>query len=191
MSKKYPRSTEPQECKTCGEEKEAEDFYAKPSKRNGLRSACIECEKTRDKDRRKYPCSENPQECVECGEVKPATEFTPCPGNKSGLRGECRACGRINQRRRNYGITPETHLRMLASQNYECVCGKPITVSDHLDHCHETGRIRDILCPQCNTLLGYANDDPDTLRKHADNLERHQQLEAQGVSQWGYVLDST
>jgi hypothetical protein len=190
MSKKYPRTNDRTTCTKCKEEKEATEFYSKPEKRNGLRSACIACEKIRDKGRRKHPCSENPQECVQCGEVKAAAEFALCPGNKSGLRGECMACGRIARRRRLYGITPETHLRMLDAQNYECICGKPITVSDDLDHCHTTGRLRNILCAACNRLIGHANDDPNLLEKHAENLRQHQQLEAQGVSQWGYVPDS-
>jgi hypothetical protein len=79
---------------------------------------------------------------------------------------------------------------MLAAQNYECICGKPVTVSDPVDHCHETGRNRGILCQDCNQGIGHLKDNPDTLRKHADNLELHQQLEAQGISKWGYAPDS-
>jgi hypothetical protein len=42
----------------------------------------------------------------------------------------------------------------------------------HIDHDHETGRVRGLLCSRCNTALGYMDDDPTKLRDAADYLER-------------------
>ena len=42
----------------------------------------------------------------------------------------------------------------------------------HLDHCHNTGRIRGLLCMRCNTAIGRMNDDPDLLKKAIAYLER-------------------
>ena len=50
------------------------------------------------------------------------------------------------------------------------VCGKGGVLS--LDHDHSTGRVRGWLCPGCNSALGYAYDNPDTLRSLAAYLER-------------------
>lgn len=36
-----------------------------------------------------------------------------------------------------------------------------------LDHCHERGHVRGLLCPGCNWLLGRVKDDPQTLRSMA------------------------
>ncbi len=35
----------------------------------------------------------------------------------------------------------------------------------HIDHCHNTGRIRGVLCKMCNTMLGMAKDNPEILTK--------------------------
>lgn len=40
------------------------------------------------------------------------------------------------------------------------------------DHCHKTGKFRGWLCGNCNSALGMARDNPDTLRKLADYLEK-------------------
>jgi hypothetical protein len=42
----------------------------------------------------------------------------------------------------------------------------------HLDHCHQTGRIRGLLCDRCNKMLGMAKDRPEILRAAAKYLER-------------------
>ena len=42
----------------------------------------------------------------------------------------------------------------------------------HLDHCHNTGRIRGLLCMRCNTAIGRMYDDPDLLKKAIAYLER-------------------
>jgi hypothetical protein len=42
-----------------------------------------------------------------------------------------------------------------------------------VDHCHETGKVRKLLCHNCNRALGLFKDKPDLLRKAADYLEEH------------------
>ena len=41
----------------------------------------------------------------------------------------------------------------------------------HIDHCHVTGKVRGVLCPECNHMLGKAKDNPVLLRRAADYLE--------------------
>lgn len=48
------------------------------------------------------------------------------------------------------------------------LCGEP---SKHLDHCHETGRIRAGLCHRCNLALGWFQHDPARLRAAAEYIE--------------------
>lgn len=60
------------------------------------------------------------------------------------------------------GLTLEDFDRMMDDQNNSCkICR--IHQSDlsrklHIDHCHSTGKVRGLLCQQCNHLLGNARD---------------------------------
>lgn len=66
-----------------------------------------------------------------------------------------------NQRRAHlkskFGITPTDYDRMLVEQSGGCaICGKPPTSRRlHVDHDHDTGKVRGLLCTRCNTSLGW------------------------------------
>lgn len=74
-----------------------------------------------------------------------------------------------------YGITLDDYLKMQRKQKGLCaICyktpkqnGKNLSV----DHCHKTGRVRGLLCVDCNTSLGRMKDSPKLLRKAAKYLE--------------------
>jgi len=86
---------------------------------------------------------------------------------------------RLDERKRllkkKYGITIIQYNEMFTSQNGECyICG---THQDKLrralavDHSHHTGKVRGLLCDKCNSLLGYENDNIETLKKAIEYLE--------------------
>jgi hypothetical protein len=57
--------------------------------------------------------------------------------------------------KRNYGLSWGDYTRLLQSQNSLCaICMTPHHKRLHVDHCHETGRVRGLLCGPCNTALG-------------------------------------
>ncbi|MCX5338149.1 endonuclease VII domain-containing protein [Streptomyces sp. NBC_00124] len=59
---------------------------------------------------------------------------------------------------------------LVASQKGLCViCPKGPAV--HVDHCHKTGRVRGVLCFNCNSGLGLLRDDPEAMNRAADYLE--------------------
>jgi len=80
-----------------------------------------------------------------------------------------------------YGITIEWYKAQHGAQNGLCaICSKPETakirgntLSLAVDHCHDTGDVRELLCRACNNAIGALNHSPATLRKAADYLERH------------------
>lgn len=66
----------------------------------------------------------------------------------------------------NYGLTRESWLSMLQTQDFKCaICEKPIDDSAHADHDHKTGKVRGALCTNCNTGLGHFKDSPELLAK--------------------------
>jgi ferric-dicitrate binding protein FerR (iron transport regulator) len=80
---------------------------------------------------------------------------------------------------REYGVTPERFAAMVAAQDGKCaICAKPPQGSFHVDHCHETGEVRDLLCGKCNRGLGMYHDDPRLLTRAAWYLDRHKHAAA-------------
>lgn len=72
-----------------------------------------------------------------------------------------------------YGLTRAEYEALAAAQNNCCfLCDRPAEKDRdgvlHVDHDHATGRVRKLLCSQCNVGLGLFQDDPDLLRRAAD-----------------------
>lgn len=74
-----------------------------------------------------------------------------------------------------YGITRAELDVMIEAQAGRCaVCSGPPNGAGkrlHIDHCHDTGRIRGLLCSNCNTMIGLAKNDPERLLLAAAYLE--------------------
>lgn len=68
---------------------------------------------------------------------------------------------------KRYGVTPEDWDRMYLEQDGCCkICDAHQSVLSKrlsVDHCHETGKIRGLLCMRCNAGLGNFRDDPELL----------------------------
>jgi hypothetical protein len=80
--------------------------------------------------------------------------------------------------KQQHGVTRERADEMIAAQNGLCaICGGPPTDRRwgrlHVDHCHETGKIREMLCGCCNTALGFMKDDPNRLQAAIEYLAKH------------------
>jgi hypothetical protein len=77
--------------------------------------------------------------------------------------------------RAKYGLTPADYDRMLAGQGGGCaICGELAAdgQSLHVDHCHDTGRVRGLLCFNCNAGLGMFDHDGARLDAAATYLRR-------------------
>ena len=77
--------------------------------------------------------------------------------------------------RKNFGITPEQYDEMYVAQGGACAICRATTnfTFDNLcvDHDHTNGRVRGLLCLNCNTALGQFKDSTSLLLKAADYLE--------------------
>ncbi len=76
-----------------------------------------------------------------------------------------------------YGITIEEYKQKLENQNYCCaICNKHesnFVRQLAVDHCHATGKVRDLLCPKCNLAFGYVNEDTTILENMISYVHRH------------------
>ena len=72
------------------------------------------------------------------------------------------------------GITKEKYLQMVTEQQGVCkICGGPPTYGRHylsVDHSHTSGKIRGLLCQNCNLGLGHFKEDPEIFVKAIDYL---------------------
>lgn len=68
------------------------------------------------------------------------------------------------QLRRRYGIGLDDKLRLIDKQCGKCaICAVPLNQSSHLDHCHVSGKIRGVLCRDCNIGLGHFDHNREKL----------------------------
>ncbi len=77
-----------------------------------------------------------------------------------------------------YGIGIDEYNRMYHNQHGRCaVCGKHAEETHRkrlfVDHSHATGKVRALLCQQCNTALGMVNEDTDVLLALVGYLNEH------------------
>lgn len=80
---------------------------------------------------------------------------------------------------RKYGLTVEQYDGMVQEQMGKCAICREVEHADepgkrlHIDHCHETGVVRGLLCAKCNTGVMRSGVTPETLRRAAQYLEKH------------------
>ena len=123
--------------------------------------------------------------CNRCGEMKHQSEFRPSGKGARSFTPHCIPCNRDRERaynrasslKRDYGVTRELYNEQLEIQGGGCaICGKtPEQEGKELavDHCHDTGKVRAILCNQCNIGLGAFGDSPRRLLEAAKYLLKH------------------
>jgi hypothetical protein len=78
--------------------------------------------------------------------------------------------------KRSYGISTDQYNDMMNKQNGKCsICNEPLK-KPNIDHEHQTGYVRDILCHNCNTGIGYFKENPELLQKGIEYLEKHKNI---------------
>lgn len=74
---------------------------------------------------------------------------------------------------KKYKITEQDYLTLGAKQEWLCaICSQYMDVP-HIDHDHETGKLRELLCFQCNAALGHFQDSVERIERAAQYIKRH------------------
>jgi len=141
--------------------------------------------------------------CSRCNETKPLDRFHKNGSRKDGLADWCKSCANADQRERRaenpdkmraydcarrekrkdlhlqqtYGITLAEYDEVLEAQGDCCaICGKTITEQGRrlcIDHNHETGENRGLLCTNCNIGIGFLQDSSEVCRQAMLYLRRY------------------
>ena len=132
-------------CRTCDITKPLDDFY-KTGRKNG--------------DERAYEC----KECAKA-RVKKRNQDDPDRARDRHLR-------------RTYGISLADFNRMVVSQGNRCACcGTDKPGGKHnrwnVDHDHVTGVVRELLCKDCNIVLGLVEDSAEHLQRLIEYVAKH------------------
>ena len=127
--------------------------------------------------------------CSCCKEIKDSSLFPKATNKPRGFAWECKACKNANRKKKKdntdpeewsalyrsyylkskYGITLEWYNEKLKSQNHKCaICGQDevdvFKQTLYVDHCHNTGKVRGLLCHPCNAALGLLKENEEILK---------------------------
>ena len=153
-----------------------EYYYRDKSKSDGLSSRCKECAFYSVREQK-----------LAANRAYSRTEKGRQVSRESARRHRASGKYKDNVLRREYGITLDDYNERVEEQRGLCLlCGKPETLVDkptgkikslHVDHDHETGKVRGLLCGRCNRVLGiYEKFERDIGRYSIDMyLERGRQ----------------
>src|SRR5688572_14135904 len=195
-------------CRDCGEERPLTEFTKNRNSRDGYAFYCRDHARRRhetSRDRRTgSPTKRHPRGIAvpdghkwspDCGEVLPFSAFGRNAASQTGRTSYCKPCHNARGRRakeliggertchlrRRYGITAEEADALLEDQDGVCAICK-VAPAVHVDHDHQTGAVRALLCFNCNGGLGQFRDNPVALHAAAYYVQFHtirQQVQAE------------
>lgn len=149
-------------CAGCKEERPVTQFGFAPRMRDGLKSYCTPCLSEYGRELR----AKDPEAARAAESRRARARYTPERGRRRHLKDM-------------YGLAPEEYDQMLAAQGGRCaICEAPTAGGKgdwHVDHCHESGANRGLLCSTCNVGLGMFRDNPDLLLAAARYVTRSRQ----------------
>lgn len=137
-------------CNRCQSEKSGDEFYSHKNGKLGLYSWCKSCcrevrniTRNPEKEKERYSkwLANNPDYHSEWHKNKWSDESYR----------EARRWHRIKFR---YNLTQTEYDALLVKQSGKCAICQTIPDKFHIDHCHDTGVVSGLLCPQCNLGLG-------------------------------------
>ena len=147
-------------CTTCKKEKALDDFFRDNRRPEGRMARCKSCK------------------------GKAHREYVKATGYDRKRYWKDPAKERERHLVKKYGITEADYKRMFAAQKGKCaVCGKTQERAFDVDHCHNSGVVRGLLCTSCNRMIGHAGDDASRLVRGAAYLfTHHPQAAAEAIA---------
>jgi len=136
---------------------------------------------------RPKPIKNNKKECSRCNLWVKLSLFSKGK-NSDGLRSTCKSCEKIYKISSRYNLSIEKSEEILKTRNCE-ICERKFTKRGTyknkfrcVDHNHETGEFRGVLCNGCNAGIGYFEDNINNLNKAVKYLQK--ELEKDSVAKF-------
>lgn len=152
-----------QKCSICNEVLKLDSFYRYSKSTTGRKGQCIECYTRVGSEYRRDP------------RVRKLISERRSKFNRENPE-EAYRRQRKYAFKNKYGITLGDYDAMLREQNGRCaICfsPQPSGVSLYIDHCHDTGAVRGLLCRPCNSGIGFLQDDVNRMKSAIRYLENH------------------
>ena len=177
-------------CCSCKNNKRITEFNNDKNRADGKEPICRECKNNKAFNRyhtasnsNPYEHSKKPKKCNRCHQVKTEADFYYRKEMKA-LRPQCKACKSLEVACKKYKLKLDDIEHLYKASNYSCGICK-VHVDDYnnkaqkyralvIDHEHSTGKIRGILCHECNTAIGLFKDNIKKLEKAINYLREHQ-----------------
>jgi len=177
-------------CHKCGEVKFLHEFRKASRGQESHEKKCMQCTKPEPKEKK----------CLGCGEVFPVDVFRR-KNNTRHLKSRCLPCTQKQKKsvltseqrkkhtlKNSYGITLNHYNDMLERQSGRClICdckfdmsykpkGGSGAKSPCVDHCHTTGKIRGLLCSNCNKGIGCLKENISILSRAIQYIANHSEV---------------
>jgi hypothetical protein len=169
------READPKRCIKCGVEKPLSEYTIHNRKKGQHRNFCHECEKQwirkyhktdQGKQKAKEWIDNNKEKILEYREIY-KTDILKQERSK--------AYHRARWLRLNFNMTVDDYMDMFEKQDGKClICGIDKNILNKnfaIDHDHTTGKVRGLLCHNCNVSIGLMKDSPFLLHKAAEYLD--------------------
>ncbi len=146
-------------CSHCKEEKDLKDFGVDNRNKTGYLSECKECRNKRLRESRDEKTLRKRKEIQD--KYRRSSKFSD------------------TSLKRIYGISLKEWQKMFDEQDGCCAsCGEhqaDLSRTLCVDHDHDTGKVRGLVCRQCNLALGLLKDDPEVVAKLLEYICEYKQ----------------
>lgn len=172
-------------CDKCGEDKPLTEYEVVANRGPKVKDTCRTCETGKVRT------------CWRCKVKQPLSEFYLTPSGRP--RQVCKLCVRENSNRHyhndserlnvdrywrrvksRYGASPKEIKALDKAQGKKCaICESPFKVGRRpdVDHDHDTGKVRGLLCNSCNRGIAWFEENIDMLESAIEYLRKHQETD--------------
>ena len=173
--RKDVREADPKKCIRCGVEKPLSEFTFHNREKGQHRNFCHDCEKNWIRQYHKSPQGkEKGQEWIANNKEK-IEEYKRLYRQDAIKQERSKVYHRARWLKENFNMTVDDYMVMYETQKGQCaICGSDQNGNRKnfcIDHEHETGKVRGLLCHNCNVSVGLMKDSPALLRQAAEYLE--------------------